>query len=85
MSVLDGMVDNTNKSLLTGIIVKGLTVQKLCWMFVFVCFMFVQGLVLWRRVLKCAFAYNRVCKKFDRPEVTLCGWQDVKIQFLTMQ
>ena len=34
--------------------------------------------VYMRRDLKCAFAYGRVC-----PEVTLCGWQDVKIQLLT--
>ena len=34
-----------------------------------VCFIFVYG-----------FAYDRL--EFDRPEVTLCGWLDVKIQLL---
>ena len=49
--------------------------------------MFVEGLVLltdlriiWEEFLSVHLQYMTA---FDRPEVTLCGWQDVKIQLLT--
>lgn len=35
------------------------------------------------KVLKCAFASDTSDKKFDRPEVTQCSWQDIGIPLLT--
>ena len=60
-------------------------------MFVLVCFVFIfaKWLILWidltngllyeKRFEMC----NCLWPEFDCPEVTLCGWQDVKIQLLT--
>ena len=39
-----------------------------------------KGFVCMRRVLKCAFAYDQSLTV--RRWVTLCGWQDIKIQLL---
>ena len=62
----------------------------MCLILVYVCFVFClctdwfYGLTservysYRRRVLKRAFAYDRVC-----PEVTPCGWQDINVQLLT--
>ena len=81
-------------ALLTRIILTGLTLWKCVWclwMYV-LCYVCIGiGCVDWlekriyiyiymRRVLKCEFAYNRVCC----PEVTLCGWQDINIQLLSV-
>ena len=56
------------------------------------CFMFVKWLVLWIDLTKGLYTYIYeksfemwVClwPEFHCPEVTLCGWQDVKIQLLS--
>ena len=57
--------------------------KNLCLMFVYVCFMFVIWL---ERGLICGKSLEMwIClwPEFDCPEVTLCGWQDIKIQLLT--
>ena len=86
------------RALLTGIILKGLTLRKfvsgVCVCMFYVCE--VIGFVDW---LDRGLIYNIyrhiLCEKslelciclwpeFDCPEVTLCGWQDIKIQLLLL-
>ena len=58
--------------------------KNLCLMFVYVCFMFVIWL---ERGLICEKSLEMwIClwPEFDCPEVTLCGWQDIKIQLLLL-
>ena len=58
--------------------------KNLCLMFVYVCFMFVIWL---ERGLICGKSLEMwIClwPEFDCPEVTLCGWQDIKIQLLLL-
>ena len=76
-------------ALLTGIILKGLNLRKFVFdVDVFCCFMFVYGLVSWTDMGKSLYVYERILSvrllmiEFC-PEVTRCGWHDVKIQLLT--
>ena len=72
----------------TGVILNGLSLKKnSCLMFVHVCFDYVClgiGFVDWQ-----GFMYERFWSvrlfmtEFESLGVTLCGWQDVKIQSLT--
>ena len=47
--------------------------------------MFVKGLVLWTIYIYMRSFEMYIClwPEFECPGVTLCGWQDIKIQFLT--
>ena len=67
--------------------IEGTNSSKICLMFVYECFMFAKWLVLWIdltkglymwTVLNCAFAYDLSLTVLT--EVTLCGWQDIKLQ-----
>ena len=55
------------------------------------CFFFVWGLVLWTDLRKCLSKWeelwnvNLLVAEFDYHDVTLCRWQDTKIQLLTVQ
>ena len=65
----------------------------MCLMLVYVCFVYVCKVIAFVDWLDKGFIYNIYEKSFemciclwpeyDCPEVTLCGWQDIKIQLLT--
>ena len=70
---------------------EGTNFENLCLMFVYVCFTFAKWLVLesdstegWYICEKSLEMCVCLGPEFDCPEVTLCGWQDIKIQLLLL-
>ena len=67
--------------------IEGTNSSKICvW-----CLMFVRWLVLWIDLTEGRYICEKslemcIClwPEFDCPEVTLCGWQDIKIQLLLL-
>ena len=81
-------------ALLTGVILKGLTLRE-CVSDVCVCMFHVCEVIGFVDWLDRGLIILYICEKslevciclwpeFDCPEVTLCGWQDIKIQLLLL-
>ena len=70
-------------ALLTGVILKRLTSKicdwRLCMFYVCVRIVFFGGGLTWEEF----WNVHLLMMEFDCPKVTLCGWQDIKIQWLT--
>ena len=68
----------------------GLTLKNVCLMFVYTCIVlclctdWCYGLT-WERghIYERFWSVCLIMMEFDCPEVTLCGWQDVKLQLLS--